>query len=432
MGQNKQNSIAISNRNIFQLLGLIWQNKTVSRANLAKLTGLSAPTVSRIVDRLINVEGLVIDEGVCKPTQGRGGGRPPNQLAFRGQDSFLVGVELGFSQMQVVATDLYAKEYARRVEPTRAEKGFDQAMRRANELILGVLKDAGIAPGRVCGIGIALTGLLGDHTSFATQPAPPKSTEFPLQLRFPWGEDHVCWDMKGLHGLPVFFSNMAHSTASGELWLGQGRRFSEFICVNLRRESLVTGIVIGGRPISGLASHGGGIGHLTMQKESELVCLCGNRGCLEALIAAGGLEYAARQRLGKGVDSLLRGMCDGDPARLTESMIYRAAREKDPLACELLDEAAEYIGLGIAGSINLFHPQAIFLGGSQIAEAGEAFFERIRRTALSRAIEIMARDVQFLPMRLGSDGALLGAVSLVLEQVLNLRIPLPTRHQPIA
>jgi predicted NBD/HSP70 family sugar kinase len=429
MNKSTHSSAQISHQNTIRLLRLIWENKTISRADLVKRTGLSAPTVSRIVDRLINKEGLVIDEGASSAPQGRGGGRPPNVLVFNGRANFIVALDVGFDQIQAVVTDLHAETHVRLVEPTRPEGGFQSVMSRCNRLITRVLGEASLAPDRVCGIGVALTGLLGRHTAFAAQPAAARHPAgFQLDLRFPWRQERVEWLVEDLHGLPVFFGNVAYATANGELWFGQGRQFQNFVCVNVRRESLCSGIVLDGRPIAGLSGHGGGIGHLTLEKESELLCACGNHGCLEALATGRGLESAGRRRLAEGADSSLRAMCEGDPDRLTEQMILRAARGRDPLACSLLDQAAEYIGLGIAGVINLFDPQAIFLGGSQISEAGPEFFQKIRQTALSRSIEIMARGINVHPMRHGSDTTLMGAVSLVLEQVLDLRIPLPSRR----
>lgn len=430
MNQSKHSSAIINRQNTIELLRLIWRHGEISRAELAKISGLSAPTVSRIVERLITVEGLVRDQGVSESPQGRGGGRPPNLLVIDGENAFIVGVDLSIEQIQGVITDLHAQVRIRLDEAIPAGIAFPEAMHRANTIIRRMIDKAGIRPASICGVGIALTGLLGDHHAHATRPGASTATSFPLALRFPWRETQCDWEFGDLAGLPFFFSNTAHALANGELWFGQGSRFDNFVCINVRRDSLATGIVIDGRPISGVSSHGGGFGHLTLDKNSPLQCRCGNYGCLEVLATGRGLEHNAAERLKSGEKSRLSTMTGGHPERINDRMIFEAARKGDKLAQAVLDEAAEYIGVGIAGAINLFQPQAIIVGGLQVDQAGESFFQRIQQTARQRAIDVMAKNVEVLPMSRAGDTVLFGAVSLVLQQVLNLEIPLPSRVSP--
>jgi glucokinase len=104
---------------------------------------------------------------------------------------------------------------------------------------------------------------------------------------------------------------------------------------------------------------------------------------------------------------------------VTAEMVAHAAKQGDGTAWTVFDRAAEYLGLGIAGLINLFNPEAVFIGGG-VAQAGDILFDKVRKTVNGRALNTTASDVAVVPATFGPKAAVMGAISLILSGVVNL------------
>jgi predicted NBD/HSP70 family sugar kinase len=204
----------------------------------------------------------------------------------------------------------------------------------------------------------------------------------------------------------------------GEIWYGAGRNYQDFVMVNIGY-GIGAGVIIRGTPLYGSQGMAGEFGHITFDKDSDAQCECGNFGCLEALASGNAIAKAARKELENGAASDLLKACDGDPSRLTAEMVVQSAKRGDGVAWKVFDLAAEYIGVGIAGLINLYNPEAVFIGGG-VAQAGDILFDRVRRTVQTRALKKTAGAVLILPATFGLKSAVMGAVSLILSSVVNL------------
>lgn len=396
------NAKFISAINKVKVTNLIRDSDGTSRADLAKKSGLSAPTISRIVESLIR-EGLTIEIGVGESK----GGRRPTLLKFSGVDNFIIGIDLGTTTIYGVLADLDAKVVAETRRPTLVEEGFSRVMERTSDVINELRNQLGDRKGRVCGIGMAVAGLINRERDIV---------EF--SSNFHWHNVDVRAALSQGHGIPVIFDNVARVMALGEMWYGAGRSYRNFIMVNVGY-GIGAGIIIQGSPLYGLRGMAGEFGHITLEKDSAFQCECGNFGCLEALASGNAIAKAARKELLGGAVSILSEACGGDPSRLTAEMVADAAKKGDGTAGRIFDRAAEYLGLGIAGLINLFNPEAVFVGGG-VAQAGDILFEKVRKTVDTRALYKSASEATIVPATFGTKSAVMGAISLVLSGVVNL------------
>jgi predicted NBD/HSP70 family sugar kinase len=206
--------------------------------------------------------------------------------------------------------------------------------------------------------------------------------------------------------------------ALGEMWYGAGRDFRNFIMVNVGY-GIGAGIIIQGSPLYGLKGLAGEFGHITLDKNSSVQCDCGNFGCLEALASGNAIAKTAQTELRAGAVSGLMEMCGGNPSAVTAEMVANAAKQGDGIAWAIFDRAAEFLGLGIAGLINVFNPEAVFIGGG-VSQAGDILFNRVRKTVNARALNNAASDVVIQPATFGPKAAVMGAISLILSGVVNL------------
>jgi glucokinase-like ROK family protein len=396
------NAKLISEINKTKVINLIRDNKGISRAALAKKSGLSAPTVSRIVEALIR-DGLTTEIGAGESN----GGRRPTLLKFSGHGGFIIGIDLGTTNIYGVLTNLDAKVLAEIRRPTQVEDGFSRIMERTSEIINELRNHLGNKKGKVCGIGMAIAGLINRERNIV---------EFSPD--FHWHNVDVRAALSQSHEIPIMFDNVTRVMALGEMWYGAGRDYRNFIMINVGY-GIGAGIIIQGIPLYGLRGMAGEFGHITLDKDSDAQCECGNFGCLEALASGNAIAKAAKKELQGGSGSVLLDMCKGDLSRLTTEMVANAAKQGDGTAWKIFDRAAEYLGLGIAGLINLLNPEAVFIGGG-VAQAGDILFDKVRKTVNARALNKTAGEVAILPATFGLKSAVMGAISLILSGVVNL------------
>jgi glucokinase-like ROK family protein len=392
----------INRLNKVKILKIVRTAETLSRADIAKTSGLSAPTVSRIIEDLL-AEGLVREVGEGESQ----GGRPPTLLKFSDQRNFIIGLDLGTTNIYGVLSDFDAKIVAEVRTPTRIEEGFADVMTRTAGVIAELIAEPSVANKRIYGIGMAVAGLINRKRNIV---------EFSPD--FHWHNVDVVEFLSRVHPYPIIIDNVTRVMALGEMWYGLGQKFKNLICVNVGY-GIGAGIIINGKPLYGPLGLAGEFGHITLEKDSPLQCECGNFGCLEALASGNAIAKAACHRLLAGDRSLLLELCEGDPKKVTAEIVADAAKKGDTLAWDIFDRAVEYLGIGIAGLVNLFSPEAVVIGGG-VAQAGDILFEKVRKTINARSLNKISSEMLLKPATFGMKAAVMGAVSLVLSEVINL------------
>jgi DNA-binding Lrp family transcriptional regulator len=136
-----------------EVLNLIRKTENASRADIAKLSGLSAPTVSRIVEALID-QGLVRE--MCAGASQ--GGRRPTLLKFSDQSNFIIGIDLGTTHIYGVLSDFDAKVVAEVRRPTRIAEGFAIVKQKTADVIGELIGFPLGKKKRIYGVGMAVSG----------------------------------------------------------------------------------------------------------------------------------------------------------------------------------------------------------------------------------------------------------------------------------
>jgi len=396
------NSHYINRMNKIKVINLIRSNQETSRAEITKKSGLSGPTVSRIVEDLIN-DGLVQDIGEGESR----GGRRPKMLKFSGKNNFIIGIDIGTTNIYGILSDFNAKIHAEVKVPTKVEEGFIQIMKRTSEVIHELMSRQHNSNGKIFGIGMAVAGLVNRRRNIV---------EF--SPNFHWNNVDVVGELAKNIDIPIIFDNVTRVMAFGEMCYGVGKSHKNFICINIGY-GIGAGIIVDGDLLYGPSGMAGEFGHITLEKDSQIQCDCGNFGCLEALASGNAIAKAAQLQLKSGARSVLHDMCEGDFSKVSAQMVAEAAKQGDSLAWGVFDRAVEYLGLGIAGLINLFSPEVVVIGGG-VAQSGDILFDKVRKTVNARALKKISSGVDIRPATFGIKAAVMGAVSLVLSDVISL------------
>lgn len=394
----------ISRLNKIKILGLIREYGSISRADIVKMTALSAPTVSRIVNGLIAEEKLVSAIGMGDSS----GGRPPVMYKFNGDTSYVIGMDLGATTTRGVLSDLNGNFIEEIDFQTRLSDGpaeiIEDVVQVIRKLATSKKKSAG---SRIFGVGIAVAGLIDVQNELIV-----------YSPDFNWHNIDLIGALRDKIDFPVIFDNVTRLMALGGLRYGEALKAKNFICINVGY-GIGSGILVHGEILRGRDGFAGEFGHITIDKESDILCNCGNYGCLEALASGKAIAITAQSRLARGQKSLLLELSGGDINQVTAKMVADAAKEGDELSLNVFNKAIEYIGIGIADLVNLFNPEMILIGGG-VSMAGEMFFDHIKEVIHRHILQPSAHDLKILPVAFGKNAALMGAFALVLNRILNL------------
>lgn len=221
-----------------------------------------------------------------------------------------------------------------------------------------------------------------------------------------WGYKEVTREMEELTGMKVASGNDANVAALGEMWLGAGRGHKNLIMVTLGT-GVGGGIIVNGQPLIGAHGAGGEIGHLCANYEESEVCGCGNKGCLEMYASATGVVRLAGRRL--GADDSPSSLREGE---LSAKAVFDALKEGDPVAGEIVEEFASYLGHGLANIAAVTDPSVIVIGGG-VSKAGSILLGYIEKYFQEKAF-FANKDTKFVLAELGNDAGICGAAKLIL------------------
>jgi glucokinase len=208
-------------------------------------------------------------------------------------------------------------------------------------------------------------------------------------------------------GLPTTVENDANAAAWGEFRFGAGSEVRHLIFITLGT-GIGGGVISHGVLLRGAQGAGGELGHITIQATGPR-CGCGNHGCLEALASGTAIARRAREVASEEPDSAL-GQLAVERAVLGED-VAGLARQGDEAAISVLRETGVWLGIGLAGFVNVFNPEVIAIGGGA-ARAGDLILDAARHEVRLRAMSPSRDLVKIKEATLGADSGVLGAAAL--------------------
>ena len=369
-----------------RVLGLIRDGEAVTRADIARRTGLARSTVAQRVEALM-AHQLVYEAGGSAST----GGRPPTVLAFNRAAGVVLVAALGATHSRVAVADLAGSPLAERAFDTDIARPPDEILGWVNERFDELLVEAGRAREDVRGIGIGIPAPVA--FSRGEPVAPPMMPGWDGFSIPGWFAKH--------YDTPVLVDNDVNIMALGEHWT-HWRHCEHLLYVKVGT-GIGCGIISGNRIHRGAQGAAGDIGHVRLAGHGDVICRCGNTGCLEAV--AGGRALAAR---------LTRAGLDARTSR----DVVRLVREGEPEAAQAVRDAGRCIGEVLAECINFFNPGAVIIGGD-LSEVHQQLLAGMREMSFGRSLPMATRDLRLGHSQLGDRAGVVGAAIMVIEHVLD-------------
>jgi predicted NBD/HSP70 family sugar kinase len=367
------------------LLRLIREGDADTRRGLQVRTGLARSTVAHRVDALL-AHGLVYETADGVST----GGRRPGRLAFDSRSGLVLGADLGATHSRVAVSDLGARPLAQRAFDMDIGDPPGEVLGLVSDRFADLLEEVGRSPGDVRGIGIGLPGPVAYGTGMPVNPPiMPGWDGFSIPR---WFADR--------YDVPVLVDNDVNLMALGEHWV-HWRDIEHLLYVKVGT-GIGCGIVAQRRIHRGAEGAAGDIGHIVVTDHEDVVCRCGNIGCLEAV--AGGRAMAMR---------LARSGHDAATSR----DVVRLVREGNLDAIRMVRESGRALGQVLAACVNFFNPRTIVVGGD-IAEVHEQLLAGLREVIFQRSLPLATRHLHIEHSQLGDGAGVVGAAIMVIEHVL--------------
>ena len=208
-------------------------------------------------------------------------------------------------------------------------------------------------------------------------------------------------------GLKVLLENDATAAAIGEYWLGSSRDVNNSVFVTLGT-GVGGGLILDGRVYRGTDGTAGEIGHINVEREGHL-CGCGSRGCVEQYASATAISRIAQELALQDTTSSLAGKRNA-----SSKEVYDAAKAGDPVGLETFRIMGMYLGIALAGLVDVLNPELIVIGGGA-AGAWDLFIDSVQDEIASRAFGPPAKTARLVRASLGNSAGILGAARVALD-----------------
>ncbi len=329
------------------VLNVIRQHGPLSRAQVAKISGITKATVSDIISGLIQ-EGTIYEEGVSEQI---GQGRKGVLLHFAPYARLGVGIDLGGTKVTYSVFNLNAEILYEKRESTWKTSNRDLFIECLINGISDFIDESGVDRNRIGVIGLATPGIIDISSGVVLEGSPnlPDWVNLPLAKLL----THKI-------NIPVVLENDIRAALVGEIWCGKCRDINHAALIGIGT-GLGSALLVDGKIIRGKNNAAGEIGYMIFGRE-QLFQDWRNKGCFESFCS------------GSGMNERIYGLTH--EAMSFEEIILRV-KQNDLLACALIDEMADYLAMGIINLVAIANLQKIILTGG-VSHAHEYFLPRVQ------------------------------------------------------
>ena len=281
------------------------------------------------------------------------------------------GIDLGGTKIQAAVVDEGADNtvLGTNRDQTPLKGGPKAIATKMAETLVAALEDAGLSTADLAGVGVGSPGSVDDAkgTVSGAMNLSDWAGSFNLRKQLE----------KELDGTPVSLGNDVDLATDAEFQIGAAREYQTLLGV-FWGTGVGGGLILDGHQWIGRGT-AGEIGHMVVRINGAK-CGCGRRGCMEAYAGRGSMEARARRRVEQKEKTVLfEIMEERGRDRLSSGIWERALARDDQMAIELLEDAVEALGAGVASAVNLLDPEAVVIGGGLGIRLGEEWVDRIRK-----------------------------------------------------
>ncbi len=373
---------------------------------------ISKTTVKKICDNLLSM-GLVHSAGKGDSTDE--GGKKPELYRFNKDYGYVIGLHITPEALISVTTDLDADITWLRKTDIGADRGIESIMDRLVGAIRGFTSRKAASGQVLIGIALVLPGLVDSARGVSIYS--PHYHE--------WGRDLPFAEMLSRRlgadfAVPLYVDNANRYQAIAETRKGVASGCGNFCIVDALSEGLGSGIVLNGELVQGIQSISGELGHMTLDPYDGFPCICGHKGCFEAMVSARrvlGLAIAAKDRF---PGSCLFASRDGDRA-FTLVDVCEGAVAGDALCRSLIDDVSRWFLIGLGNVIMVNDPELIVLQGVYV-KAGDYFLGLLKEGIRHIGLPVVEKKVRIEYSVMGEERGVIGGAAYIIEEFFGKQI----------
>lgn len=391
-----KNLSATSEQNKINILKFIKSQNICSRVEIAKATGLTQASITKIISTLIE-QGILLETGFLRGQNSRRSiGLKINSKAFK-----FISIQLLRNSYRIALFDLDAELYEQSKEINTESKMSDEIF----EEILSNIEQYKNKYENIISIGVTAPGTykdFGDNIELINQIIDYEKVKV-LKL------------LKQHFKSAIHIENNAIAGSLAEWWFGKysmEKNIMVYISVN---EGIRAGIIINGEVFRGTQGLAGKVGHISINSFGDFneKCFCGNHGCLELYASTNFVVENTLKSLKSNEKSLLN-----QEEEINFEKIINSLRSADPIVVETIEIAATNLGYGIINIIMCYNPGVIVIGG-KIAQAGEIFLQKLKDTVKSRVPNEIYDNLILDFSNSEIDSVLLGGATLAINSAIE-------------
>jgi N-acetylglucosamine repressor len=381
----KHDQLLMKKQNKNLVLDIVKNHSPISRMEIAKVTGMSPTSITRIVHEL-QLQGFVRETELVTS----GVGRKAALLDVCGDVLYTIGVEIDTLMIKIGIVNYVGEIVAWQSIPREATEGYNETLEKVNRNVKGLIDKNRIPSERIIAIGVGLPGSIDYKNGVVT-----------VSDQLKWKNVNLAEDLHQLTHFAVIIDNELKMKIEAENFKGMAKDSQNAVLVGIG-SGIGAAIILNGEIYRGESNNAGEIGHTVINPTGN-VCNCGKIGCLATYISEGAL--IADSRKVKEIDSI--------------DEVFDSYRNGESWAINIMDRTTTYIALAISNILCLYNPEVIILSGNTIENLPEIKGPIEQKSELY-IWEPLKEKVKIVYSQLGDRGVVLGSAIQAQNTLLNL------------
>jgi predicted NBD/HSP70 family sugar kinase len=382
MKNNATNSTGMKLNNRRLILNIV-KKKPVSRAELARITGLTRAAVTLIVDELIKC-GILIETGTAEADYGR----KPVLLDLNSNSYYAVGVSIKRDGCNIGIMNIKGVLLEKRRVNLSSSFDVNENIKIIIEDVKKIIAESSLPWERFLGIGISTPGPVDINMGIILNPP-----NFNI-----WHNVKIVQEFKKNFHFNIFLENNSTSLALAEKNYGRGAEYKSFMLL-VADTGIGAGIIINEEVYRGVGGFGSEVGHTSIDINGK-ACSCGNRGCLEVYASIPSVLESI-QRYGKNIT--------------TWNEVVDMAFDGDEVCRKAVESEALYLSAGIVNAMNILELEAVILTGD-IQYRPEMFLDLIRKNAENAVITRHIHKLHIMNSSIAKDSGVISSAAIIFEK----------------
>jgi N-acetylglucosamine repressor len=390
--------------NTASVLNIIRESPQITKSDIAKKINISQQTINKIVKELI-CRKLVVEDGLRESTEE--GGKRPVQLKFNDNAGYIIGSMMGPKKIKAILTNYNTHIMAEKSIKSNLKAGHEEIISGMIEMFEEMVNEAGINKSMILGIGIGVPGIVDEKDGIIRL----------LPYMPHWKDIKIAEIIENKIGISVLVCNENRVRCYGEKMFGIAKNFSDFAVI-LTGYGIGGGFSLNNKCVTGEHLFAGEFGHMKLS-ENGPVCVCGNNGCLNALVNTARINELIKENMNvaRYKDSVLVKKFKESNFKVESKILFECLYKNDGLAKKIVDEISYWLGIAISIIVAVIDPELIIISGEYTA-GGDYLIEKVKEIAEKNILPSVKKNINIKYSQLGKIAGLVGATGMILDKLL--------------